>query len=512
MRGGVDVKTHTYITFDDNMAVQPLRGTVSDWLNLDTVKHWKLGEIKMVTSPTGGGKSYFVKNIVCDHFTAQGYRVLFLTPRTNLRDKFQSELTSNKAVDLATYQSIEAIQNDPDRSMGSWDVIICDECHFFLSDSSFNRRTDLSFSWVMEQTNALRVFLTATDYGISRYFQEQSIDFEKYVIPLKSGQIESLSFFFDETRLATIAREVIESGKKAIFFLQSAQTAYDLHRQFRDNSLFLCSRTNKKYSRYMDTDAIRKVIDEERFDNSLLFSTMALDVGITFKDQDLTTVVVDAADPTSVVQCIGRKRFMNDSDILTLYIHSKTKQQIGGILRKCVEYAERVRFYETHGAIAYNARYDRGNDTSGLIVDVPAGDDEEPTFIKKPNTLKYSNIMYQIEMYRDILGQKGGYCEYVANLLGIDDYVLLEDEQHKQTLAGYLDSLVGHPLLTKQERRAFAEYLNVRGVDGKLRTTFRTLEPWIIDSGLPYRLHEYRTSGIVDGEKKNYRAWKVVRV
>ena len=67
-------------------------------------------------------------------------------------------------------------------------------------------------------------------------------------------------------------------------------------------------------------------------------------------------------------------------------------------------------------------------------------------------------------------------------------------------------------MLTRKEKRAFAEYLNVRGVDGKLRTTFRTLEPWIVDSGLPYRLHEYRTSSNVDGKKKDYRAWKVVRL
>lgn len=506
------MRINTYITLDDNLGVTPLEGKVSDWINLDTVKGWRPGEIKLVTSPTGSGKSYFVKNVVCDYFTEQGCKVLFLTPRTRLKDKFQMELAANSSVTTMTYQAIEAAQNDPSRSLGSWDVIICDEAHFFLSDSSFNRQTDLSFSWIMEQMDALRVFLTATDFGISRYLQEQQIEFEKYLIPLKGGEIQSLNFFFNTEHLAAIAKKVIEAGEKAVFFLQSAQAAYGLYRQFRGNSLFLCSQFNKKYAPYMDTAAIRKVIEEERFDCSLLFSTLALDVGVTLKDSNLTTIVVDVADPISVVQCIGRKRSLSDADALTLYVRGRSKRQIHGIVRHCEENAEKVKFFQSSGAVAYNARHGRGNDPSGLIVDVPAEGDAEPKFEKKTNKLKYFNILYQIEIYEDILRRKGGYCEYVADLLGVSEYVTLDDEQHKQTLAGYLDSLVGRPMLTKQEKKAFAEYLNVRGVDGKLRTTFRTLEPWIVDSGLPYRLHEYQTSGSVDGKKKNYRAWKIVRL
>lgn len=448
----IDMVINSYIAFDDNMRVMPLQGTVSDWVNLDTVKSWKPGEIKLITSPTGSGKSYFVKNVVCDYFTRQGFRVLFLTPRTRLKDKFRSEMETSNLVSITTYQSIESIQNDPNRSLGSWDVIICDEAHFFLSDSSFNRQTDLSFDWIMGQTNALRIFLTATDSGISRYLQERNIACEKYLVPLKSGQIQSLNFFFNEEHFANIASEIIQSGKKAAFFIQGAQVAYNLYQQFKKDGLFLCSQFNKKYAQYMDTAAIQKMVEAEKFECSLLFSTMALDVGISLKDSDLTTIVVDVADPVSVVQCVGRKRFTDDADSLALYIRGRSKQQIHGIVRRCEENAEKVKFFQTNGAVAYNARHDRGNDPSGLIVDAPVGNDAKPKFEKKTNTLKYANTLYQIEMYRDILERKDGYCEYVADLLGCYQYVMLDDKQRKQTLARYLDDLVEKPMLTRQER------------------------------------------------------------
>ena len=262
----------------------------------------------------------------------------------------------------------------------------------------------------------------------------------------------------------------------------------------------------------MDATAIDEVIEHEKFECSLLFSTMALDVGISLKDSSLTTIIIDVADPVSIAQCLGRKRFLDDDDTLTLYIRGKSKQQIGGILRHCEENAEKVRFFQTDGAVAYNARHGRGNDPSGLIVDVPVETDAGPKFEKKTNTLKYSNILYQIEMYKDILKLKDGFCEYIANLLSIEKYTILERDRERQSLAAYLDSFVGKPMLTRNDRQPFIERLNIRQ-DGKLCKTLSGIAGWIEGSGLPYLLVEHQTSRSVgDGKKKNYRAWEVIRL
>lgn len=507
------MKINTYLTFDPtDMTVKPLTGTVSDWMSADQVKTWQPGDIKMVVSHTGSGKSYFVQHTLCDLYESQGKRILYLMPRNKIKEKFQKKLEADRSISLMTYQAVEEIQNDPRRSMGEWDVIICDECHFFLSDSNFNRRTDISFDWIMGQQNAVRVLLTATDNGISRFLQEQEIDFEKWVIPIKEeGEITRLSFFFNDENLVTIASQVVEAGGKGIFFLQSAKAAYTLHQQFEDTSLFLCSQHNKDFARFMDRTAILSMIEREQFDCPLLFATMALDSGITIKDRDLKSIVVDVADPNTIIQCVGRKRFVDNADSFDLYIRGRTNRQINGILQECRENAAKAKEYLESGAVEYNARHNRGNDPVGLVVDVPTGEETAPLFKKKLNSLRFFHILYQIEMYENILQRKDGYCGYVADCLNIEDYTIMEDNQQQQTLAEYLDRFVGKPMLTRKDKAPFIETLNIRR-DRKLCKSFSGIAGWIEGSGLPYRLLEYQTSRSIDGKKKNYRAWEVVRL
>ena len=488
--------------------------TISDWISMEEVNTWKCGDVVMICADTGTGKSHFLLNTMRGYFRENGLRVLYLTPRTRINEQFRRDLGNDSTVKVMSYQAIETIQSDPDRSLGKWDVIVCDEAHYFTNDSTFNYQTDISFDWVMAQKNAIKIFMTATHDELSQYLTNQGIRFTQYIIPVKGTLIESLEFFNSKDYIVDIAERVIASGSKAIFFIQSAQTAYDLYRKFEANSLFLCSRYNKSFSKYMDAGAIERTIEGERFDCNLLFATTALDAGVTIKDPMLDDIIIDIFDPVSIKQCIGRKRPIENGDAVHLHIRAYSNQQIGGIKRKKIEQAKEAQSFIKNGATAYSATHNRGNDGKGIVNDVAAGENErgEETFTKNLNEPKYNHIKQSIEVCKAILEHKDGYAGYVADFLGIDDYTILDDKQRKQTLGEYLNDIVGKPMLTRKEKRAFAEYLNVRGVDGKLRTTFRTLEPWIVDSGLPYRLHEYRTSSNVDGKKKDYRAWKVVRL
>lgn len=495
------------------MSAEPITGKVSDWITEQEIETWQPGDIKLICSGTGTGKSYFVKNTVCSHFERSGKRILYLSPRTLIRDSFQREMGHKTTVQFMTYQAVEEIQNDPQKSMGQWDVIICDEAHFFLSDSSFNWRTDLSFEWIMAQTRAIRIFLTATDSGISRYFQEQKIAFEKFIVPIKQDQIKNLTFFWSAENLEILARQTIAENKKAIFFLQSANAAYTLHQKFPDQSLFLCSRynSNKTYKSALDNEKISKMIERERFDCNLLFTTTALDTGITIKDNNLTTIITDMTNPTAIVQCIGRKRFVDEADTVDLYVRSRTQQQIGGMLKKSKENASIAQSFMEQGAEEFNARNDRGNDRTGIVVDTPISDKDGVLFQKQINPLRYYHIMYQIEMYQDILQRKDGYIGYIAELLGFAKYNMLENIQKEQSLAQYLAEVADKPLLTIPEREPLIQKLNIRQ-NRRLCRSYRVLAAWLEGSGLPFRLLEYQTSRIVSEKKKKYRAWKIIKL
>lgn len=104
-----------------------------------------------------------------------------------------------------------------------------------------------------------------------------------------------------------------------------------------------------------------------------------------------------------------------------------------------------------------------------------------------------------------------GYIPYVARILGYEKYLVMEDDEMIKSLTGYLDSVAGEPMLTKADRKPLIERLNIRR-DRKLCKTSKVLAAWLEDSGLPYRLLEYSTSRMIDGKKKSYRAWEVVKL
>ena len=43
------------------------------------------------------------------------------------------------------------------------DYVVCDECHYFLTDSNYNTSTGVSFRWIQEMfAHKIRIFMSAT--------------------------------------------------------------------------------------------------------------------------------------------------------------------------------------------------------------------------------------------------------------------------------------------------------------------------------------------------------------
>ena len=140
-------------------------------------------------------------------------------------------------------------------------------------------------------------------------------------------------------------------------------------------------------------------------------------------------------------------------------------------------------------------------------------------YVKAPNYSKLARLeYYAYNLFHSITKAKikFGYDKYLARHFGFYDdenkrytYQILSTKQEK--LSEYLDSLVGAPLLTKEAKKPFIENLNIRR-NGKLCKSFSGIAGWIEGSGMPYRLLEHETSRIIDGKKKNFRAWEIVKL
>ncbi|MFP3361181.1 DEAD/DEAH box helicase family protein, partial [Planococcus sp. SIMBA_143] len=48
----------------------------------------------------------------------------------------------------------------------TFDYIVCDEAHYFISDSSFNPATELAFNFLNDNEEAVKIFMTGTPDGL----------------------------------------------------------------------------------------------------------------------------------------------------------------------------------------------------------------------------------------------------------------------------------------------------------------------------------------------------------
>ena len=105
--------------------------------------------------------------------------------------------------------------------------------------------------------------------------------------------IKKLYFFNKDSTIEEMARNLIEQNKKAIFFIQSAEKAYNLHKKFKNNTIFNCSESNLKYSKYVDKDIILDILKNERFEKNILITTTVMDSGVNIIDSDIKNIIID---------------------------------------------------------------------------------------------------------------------------------------------------------------------------------------------------------------------------
>ena len=342
----------------------------------------------------------------------------------------------------------------------------------------------------------------------------------KLTTPYDYSHIKSLTFFHEKEQLESIAAQVINSNRKAVFFIQSAERALELYRKFKDDMTFSCSKGNQKYKKYMDEALIDSIADNCTFDSTILVTTAALDSGFTLKDSTIDTIVVDMLEPETVIQCIGRKRPVNDDDKIDLYIRGRTNEEVNRSLQQMAQDIKSAKlFFENEEE--YHVLNHRQNSKNNIIYNRPIGYDDNGNlqYVKAPNYSKLARLeYYAYNLFHSITKAKikFGYDKYLARHFGFYDdenkrytYQILSTKQEK--LSEYLDSLVDAPLLTKEAKKPFIENLNIRR-NGKLCKSFSGIAGWIEGSGMPYRLLEHETSRIIDGKKKNFRAWEIVKL
>ena len=271
----------------------------------------------------------------------------------------------------------------------------------------------------------------------------------------------------------------VETGEKALIFVHSAERAYELYKEFKKYSAFNCSNGNSTYSKYIDTDEMSNVVNNERFESQFLITTTSMDAGVNLVDLKLNNVVVDIKDTCSLIQAVGRKRVQNSDDTINLYVRNIGGREIGsikGLLSKKKKMAEYLR---KNGEEEFQKKYTRKNDMSGMVY---AYKNNEGVF--HVNELMYMKALLDIVECEAIL-KKGnnGYAEYILekfNKKG-NDVEIIEISKKENSIEEYVRNNVGKRL-HKEERVDLINTIGLKDRLGRLQKSISAINGYLISN------------------------------
>lgn len=147
---------------------------VSELINGD-YQMWYKSNIVFIETPTGTGKTTFIMEEYCEYAYQNGWKILYLVPRTILKKQLEEDLQKRLArkplefseraevLTIVTYQNlIQRMLHGNYSFLKEYDVIVVDEAHVILTDSSFNPEMILLYEMLKKCDDKVLIFISAT--------------------------------------------------------------------------------------------------------------------------------------------------------------------------------------------------------------------------------------------------------------------------------------------------------------------------------------------------------------
>lgn len=482
----------------------------------------------MAIAPTGKGKSYFIKHDLYDYCKEHGYKILYLLPRNVVVDEFKAELEEENKSDIISVRTYHTLENDETHDyshyFNKYKFVICDECHYFVSDSIFNPNTDRSYSRIIKYApHAIKLYITATPKPIRAITQQFLSQFGKTLLSLelkdeksieeqpmkvrflkadykaqKEKSVSKILENIDKTEDETVQDifQHIPNGEKAIVFCDSAKYAHDLHKKYKGDSLFICSRSNdqnKKYLKDIDEVAYKKMLHEHKFDCKYVFCTSALDVGFSIRDRQVKHIICLLWDFNGIVQAIGRKRVLDKDDTFTVHLRDYNNYSVGGLISENKKKFEHYNYFRKHGAQAYYDKYTKIPDPAKIIY---YGRNKDKQFEPAVDTFVlwyYADKGRMLDEIAAIDSRKYKYQNWVLQQLGLPpkkDRTAYGIEKSLAALVAESKVFAGN-----EGKRELARIIGLCDDRGRLLTTPEKINPELAKMGVPYQ--------IIKGKRQN---------
>ena len=107
---------------------------------------------------------------------------------------------------------------------------------------------------IINQINKKVIMSSATGDLFFKYLKKVKGNTRDYSLPSNYNFINYLVFYEDDEKMKIQAKNCIDNNLKAIFFINDVNKAYELHTEFKGNTLFVCNESQKEFASKMDKE------------------------------------------------------------------------------------------------------------------------------------------------------------------------------------------------------------------------------------------------------------------
>ncbi len=345
----------------------------------------------LISCPTGRGKSQMVINKIIPLAFKQKKKVLLLVNRTRLAEQYLKDIRSIVVKGIIDYNpSFHSLANDYDHcllvmtyqqleyrlsnnleatllELDKYDIVVADEVHYWLNDSTFNPGNRLSAEAVLmylctktrylmsatmdeikpillQPGSYMKPLFTPQDRFYNPILQESVSPAEystyavrnfEYIMPADYSYLDVHYF----NKIDVIIDCIVNSNasSKWLIFINSRKRGRELVEKIKRQYLAAHPNCNEDEivvfisSDYRDIeeddmkDVMEEILEHEIVKAKVLVTTSVLDNGVSLKSKDLLHIVIFADNKVSFIQMLGRKRIYSEEEKVHLYIPAMDK-------------------------------------------------------------------------------------------------------------------------------------------------------------------------------------------
>lgn len=308
----------------------------------DAYMQW--GKKKVIlAAPTGMGKTTFIISVLLPYLRARGMKLLILCNRKLLRAqywydlvrKYDSYFELEKSVEITTYQALA----EEARNSNSWEnllsgfqVVVCDECHYFYADSDFNGFGTYALlqAIIYAGMGLEMIFMSATMTEVkpllvqtikncwtkkSRESNDWKLEEEyKEIIQLDYSMYNDFSRFHcicvpDEDTLCDV---LVKSPAKSVIFIDNKERGIAFKERMVKkggiDSQQIAVLNADNLDEQCNSEVVRNLAISHTLISKILITTAVLDNGVSIHDPDVENLFIVTESKVSFLQMIGRVR------------------------------------------------------------------------------------------------------------------------------------------------------------------------------------------------------------